>query len=98
MNQYEIESLWIKNGLNVAFKYGDVARVKSGEDVGKEGRVIALFTLEPYPTYVMELPDESSVVATEPDLELIQGNTGSTLILVPPLSSRTHPRKGRYRS
>jgi hypothetical protein len=82
MNQYEIESLWIKDGLDVAFKYGDVARVKSGEHVGKEGRIIALFTLEPYPTYVMELPDESSVVAVEPDLELIQGNTGSTLVLV----------------
>jgi hypothetical protein len=82
MNQYEIESLWIKDGLDVAFQFGDVARVKSGGHVGKEGRIIALITLEPYPTYVMESPDESSLVAVEPDLELIQGNTGSTLVLV----------------
>ena len=84
MNQYEIESLWIKNGLNVTFQHGDVARVKSGEDAGKEGRVIALFRLEPSPTYVLELLDGSSVVAIESDLELVQGNTSSTLILVPP--------------
>lgn len=84
MNQYEIESLWIKNSLDVAFQYGDVARVRSAEDVGKQGRVIALFTLHPYPTYVLELPNGSSVVAVEPDLELIQENKGSsTLILVP---------------
>lgn len=82
MNQYEIESLWIKNGLNVAFQYGDVARVKSGDAAGTEGQVIALFRLEPHPTYVMELPDGSSVVAIEPDLELIHGNAGSTLVLV----------------
>ncbi|MDQ5847126.1 MAG: hypothetical protein M3539_17715 [Acidobacteriota bacterium] len=82
MNQYEIESLWIKDDLDVAFQHGDVARLKSGDHLGKEGRIIALFTLEPYPTYVLELPDESSVVAVEPDLELIQGNTGSTLVLV----------------
>jgi hypothetical protein len=83
VNQYEIESLWIKSGLDVAFQYGDVARIKSGEDVGKEGQIIALISLEPSPTYVMELPDGSSVVAIEPDLEFIQGNTGRTLILVP---------------
>lgn len=82
VNQYEIETLWINNGLNVEFQHGDVARVKAGDHVGKEGQVIALFRLEPCPTYVMELPDGSSIVAIEPDLELIQGNTGYTLMLV----------------
>jgi hypothetical protein len=82
MNQYEIESLWVKDSLEVAFQFGDVARVKAGEHIGKEGRVIALFTLEPHPTYMMELPDGSSVVAPEPDLELILGNTESQLMLV----------------
>ena len=82
MTQYEIESLWIENDLDVMFQFGDIIRVKSGEHLGKEGKIVALFTLEPYPTYVIELPDESSVVAVEPDLELIEGNTGATLLLV----------------
>jgi hypothetical protein len=81
MTQYEIESLWVKNGLDVVFQFGDIVRVKSGEHLGKEGKIVALFTLEPYPTYVIELCDGSSVVAVEPDLTPIKVNTGAKLLL-----------------
>jgi hypothetical protein len=72
MTQYEIETAWVQNGLDVVFHFGDVVRVKSGEHLGSEGTIVALFTLEPYPTYVIELANGSSVVAVEPDLELVK--------------------------
>ncbi len=76
MTQHEIESLWVKNGLNVAFHFADIVRIKSGEHCGREGRIVALLTLEPYPTYVIEWPDGSSAVFVEPDLESSGMNTG----------------------
>jgi len=82
MTQYEIESQWVEDGLNVEFSFGDIVRVKSGESVGKGGRIVALIVLEPQPTYVIELPDGYSVVAIESDIELIEGNTGAKLTLV----------------
>lgn len=82
MTQYEIESLWVEDGLNVGFSFGDLVRVKSGDSIGKQGRIVALFALEPQPTYVIELPDGSSIVAVETDIELIKGNTGAKLSLV----------------
>jgi hypothetical protein len=69
MTQYEIEGLWVDNRLDVAYHFNDAVRFKFGEHVGKTGRVVALFTLEPFPTYVMEFPDGTSGVAIEPDLE-----------------------------
>lgn len=72
MTQQEIESLWIQNALSVAFRFSDTVRVNSGEDLGKTGRIVALFKLEPYPTYVIELTDGSSAVAVEPDLESVK--------------------------
>jgi hypothetical protein len=72
MTQYEIETAWVQNGLDVVFHFGDVVRVKSGEHLDIEGAIVALFTLEPYPTYVIELANGSSVVAVEPDLELVK--------------------------
>jgi hypothetical protein len=71
MTQQEIERLWIQNALSVAFRFSDTVRIKSGEDLGKTGRIVALFKLDPYPTYVIELPDGSSAVAIEPDLESV---------------------------
>jgi hypothetical protein len=68
MTQQELETLWVENALDVVFKFGDVVRITSGEALGSEGRIVALFTLDPYPTYVIELPDGSSAVATEPNL------------------------------
>lgn len=81
MSQFEIESLWVENRLEVAFSFGDIVRIKSGENVGTEGRIVALFELEPHPTYMIELFDGSSVAAIESDLELIKGNTGDKLLL-----------------
>ena len=72
MTQQEIESLWIQNALSVAFRFSDTVRINSGEDLGKTGRIVALFKLEPYPTYVIELMDGSSAVAIEPDLESVE--------------------------
>lgn len=73
MTQQEIETLWVQNALSVAFRFGDTVRVNSGEHLGTTGRIVALFTLEPYPTYVIELMDGSSVVAVEPQLDLCGG-------------------------
>ncbi|HXQ69639.1 MAG TPA: hypothetical protein VN844_04105 [Pyrinomonadaceae bacterium] len=81
MSQFEIESLWVENRLDVAFSFGDIVRVKSGENVAKEGRIVALFVLEPLPTYMIELYDGSSVAVVEPDVELVKGNTGDKLLL-----------------
>lgn len=69
MTQLEIETLWVENALSVAFRFGETVRVNSSEHFGQTGRIVALYTLEPHPTYVIELPDGSSVVAVEPDLE-----------------------------
>jgi hypothetical protein len=69
MTQYEIEGLWIENRLDVAYQFNDLVRFKIGEHAGKTGRVVALYTLEPFPTYVMEFPDGFSGVAIEPNLE-----------------------------
>jgi hypothetical protein len=82
MTMYEIESLWVKNALDVAFQPGNVVRVKSGNNLGVEGEVVALITLEPCPTYVIELPSGSSVVATEPDLEGVDLESKRTLVLL----------------
>lgn len=81
MTQYEIESRWVEGVLDVAFSFGDIVRVKSGENAGKEGRIVALFVLEPHPTFMIELLDGSSVAAVEPDIELVKGNTGDKLLL-----------------
>lgn len=81
MTQYEIESLWVKNRLDVAFRFADIVRITSGENLGKEGRIVALITLEPSPTYVIELPSGSSVTAAEPDLTSCNVNTGDRPLL-----------------
>lgn len=81
MTQYEIEKLWISEGLNVAFQFGDVVRLKAGDRRGETGEVIALFKLEPVPTYLVELPDGKSVVAPESELESTGVNSGRILIL-----------------
>ena len=69
MNQYEIEGLWVEKRLGVAYQFDDMVRFKSGDHAGTTGRVVALFRLDPFPTYVVEFPDGTSGVAIEPDLE-----------------------------
>jgi hypothetical protein len=84
MTQYEIESLWSANELNVAYSFSDRVRVKTGKQTGQTGRIVALFTLEPFPTYVIELSNGGSIVAMEPALETSGMNDGSTLVLIKP--------------
>ena len=72
MTQQELETLWAENAIDVAFRFGDAVRVKNVEHLGKTGRIVALYTLDPHPTYVIELADGSSVVAVEPDVELVE--------------------------
>lgn len=69
MTRYEIEGLWLGKRLDLAYDPGDLVRFKSGEHAGKTGQVIALYTLEPFPTYVMEFPDGTSNAARDRDLE-----------------------------
>jgi len=54
MTEYELEGLWVERCLDVAYMFGDKVRFKSGDHAGKIGKVVALFTLEPFPTHVME--------------------------------------------
>ena len=70
MNQYELEGLWVNSSLpGVAYRFGDVVRVTSGEQAGEAGRVVALLTIEPGPVYVIELPTGRSLVLPQSDLE-----------------------------
>jgi len=57
MDQFELERLWasVPGIEGVAFKFSDVARIKHGEHAGEVGSVVALLSLEPMPTYVVEL-------------------------------------------
>jgi hypothetical protein len=57
MDQFELERLWASiPGIDgVAFRFGDAVRVKYGEHAGEAGTVVALLTLEPIPSYTIEL-------------------------------------------
>ena len=72
MTQQEIETLWTQDALSVAFRFGETVRINTSERFGQTGRIVALYTLEPHPTYVIELLDGSSAVAVEPDLESVE--------------------------
>jgi hypothetical protein len=54
---FELERLWasVPGIEGVAFRFRDEVRVKSGEHAGEVGRVVALVSLEPIPTYTVEL-------------------------------------------
>jgi hypothetical protein len=57
MDQFELERLWagVTGIEGVAFRFGDVVRIKSGEHAGETGTVVALLSLEPIPSYTVEL-------------------------------------------
>jgi hypothetical protein len=57
MDQFELERLWASiPGIDgVAFRFGEAVRVKFGEHAGEAGTVVALLSLEPIPTYTVEL-------------------------------------------
>lgn len=73
MSQYELETRWAARdpSLAVAYRFGDAVRIKEGGHAGREGRVVALVSVEPRPTYYVELPEGDSARALEPDLEMI---------------------------
>ena len=70
MTQYEIEQLWVEGGLpNVTYKFGDEVRLKSGERAGEAGRVVALWTIDPDPNYIIEFPDGTSESASQAEVQ-----------------------------
>ena len=57
MDQFELERLWasVPGIEGVAFRFGDLVRIKSGEHAGQVGKVVALLSLVPMPSYTVEL-------------------------------------------
>jgi hypothetical protein len=57
LNQRDIDNLWFsfKPIPGVAFGLNDAVRIKSGEHAGESASVISLVSLEPMPTYIVEL-------------------------------------------
>ena len=57
MDQFELERLWadVPGIEGVAFRFRDLVRIKSGEQAGETGTVVALLSLEPIPPYTVEL-------------------------------------------
>ena len=73
MTQYELEQLWADGALlDVTYKFGDEVRLKSGERAGEVGRIVALWTIEPAPTYIIEFPDGTSESAIQSEVERAQ--------------------------
>jgi len=72
VTQYELESLWSKSALpSVAYTFDTRVRAIAGEYAGRQGRVVALLSVEPTPLYVIEEPEGSSFNAPQPELESI---------------------------
>jgi hypothetical protein len=70
VNQYELETLWANGSLpNVAYRFDNKVRLKTGERAGEVGRIVALLAIEPQPDYVIEYPDGRSKRAVESDIE-----------------------------
>jgi len=87
MSQYEIESQWITpEGIpGVAFRFGDIVRLKNSEFGDQEFVVIALVSLSPKPMFgVTRLPDEKYVTATQEELESTGKSTGRKLVIKKP--------------
>ena len=57
MDQFELERLWasVPGIEGVAFRFNYAVRIKHGEHAGEVGSAVALLSLEPMPTYVVEL-------------------------------------------
>ena len=58
--------------LDVTYKFGDEVRLKSRERAGEVGRIVALWTIEPAPTYIIEFPDGTSESAIQSEVERAQ--------------------------
>jgi hypothetical protein len=53
----DLEKLWFRQEAvpGAAFRLNDYVAIVSGEHAGKFGSVISLLTLDPQPTYLVEL-------------------------------------------
>ena len=72
MNQRELADLWFSSRPipGVVFGLNDSVRIKSGEHAGELAAVTSLVSLEPTPTYIVELDSGGGDVAmAESNLE-----------------------------
>jgi hypothetical protein len=70
VNQYELESLWVKGSLpGVHYRFDDAVLIKRGEHTDKVARVVALIQIDPTPVYVVEFQAGDSAVLEQHDLE-----------------------------
>jgi hypothetical protein len=87
MTQYELETRRVTaEGIpGVSHRFGELVIIKSGEYSGQTAEVIALFSLEPEPIYMVVLPpNEKSVVLPQSELEPTGLTGGRTLEIMPP--------------
>ena len=73
LSQRELERLWAARdpSLAVAYRFGEEVLIKAGDEAGKHGRVVALISMEPHTTYVIELPPGDNAMAFESDIERV---------------------------
>ena len=72
MNKAEINELWFSFRAipGVSFGLNDSVRIKSGMKSGEIGSVISLVSLDPIPSYIVELADgEGDIEVVESDIE-----------------------------
>ena len=72
MNQHELDNLWFSSQPipGVTFGLNDSVHIKSGKHAGELATVISLASLEPTPTYIIELSSGGGDIAVgESDLE-----------------------------
>ena len=72
MNQRELDNLWFsfRPIPGVAFKLNDEVRIKTGGHAGESATIISLVSLEPTPTYIIELDTGGGdIEVAEADLE-----------------------------
>ena len=84
-SMYDLESRWISaEGIpEVRHNYGDIVRIKSGDNAGETGQINALSTIEPEPKYGVILPpNEKFIWVLQKDLESTGKNSGRTLTLM----------------
>jgi hypothetical protein len=72
VNRRELDNLWFGSQPipGVAFGLNDPVRIRSGEHAGELAAVISLASLEPTPTYIVELSSGGGDIAVaESDIE-----------------------------
>jgi hypothetical protein len=71
VNQRRLDDLWFSSQPipGVAFGLNDSVRIKSGEHAGELATITSFVSLEPTPTYIVELGSGGDVAVAESDLE-----------------------------